>query len=71
MSAFLFIEAPVGCWYCETPESTGIIYVEMPAGETARYRRGLVRIVGRLRLNATDPEDFLYAVKDARVGALD
>ena len=27
--------------------------------------------VGRLTLNGTDPEDFLYALKDARVGALD
>ena len=71
MSAFLFIEAPVGCWYCEMPETTGIVYVEMPLGQTARYQRGLVRIVGRLTLNAIDPEDFLYSVKDARVGALD
>jgi hypothetical protein len=71
MTAFLFIEAPVGCWYCEMPETTGIIYVEMPAGQTARYQRGLVRIVGRLSLNTSDPEDFLYTVKGARVGALD
>ncbi len=71
VSAFLFIEAPVGCWYCEMPETTGIVYVEMPAGQTARLQRGLVRIVGRLTLNGSDPEDFLYTVKDARVGALD
>jgi hypothetical protein len=71
MNAFLFIEAPVGCWYCEMPETTGIIYVEMPAGQAARLQRGTVRIVGRLTLNATDPEDFLYSVKDARVAALD
>jgi hypothetical protein len=71
MTAFLFIEAPVGCWYCEMPETTGIIYVEMPAGQTARYQRGPVRVVGRLSLNGADPEDFLYAVKNARVGALD
>lgn len=70
-AAFLFIEAPVGCWYCEMPETTGIVYVQLPAGQTARFQRGLVRVVGQLRLNATDPEDFLYSVKDARVGALD
>ena len=51
--------------------ATGIVYVELPAGQTARYQRGLVRIVGRLSLNTGDPEDFLYTVKDARVGALD
>ena len=33
MTAFLFIEAPVGCWYCEMPETTGIVFVEMPAGQ--------------------------------------
>jgi tetratricopeptide (TPR) repeat protein len=71
MTAFLFIEAPVGCWYCEMPETTGIVYVELPAGQTARFQRGVVRIVGLLSLNAGDPEDFLYSVKDARVGALD
>ena len=71
MASFLFIEAPVGCWYCEMPETTGIVFVEMPTGQTTRYQRGLVRIMGRLQLNATDPEDFLYAVKDARVGNLD
>ena len=71
MTAFLFIESPVGCWYCEMPETTGILYVEMPAGQSATYRRGLVRIVGRLSLNPSDPEDFLYTVKNARVGALD
>lgn len=71
MAAFLFIEAPVGCWYCEMPETTGIIYVQLPPGQTARYQRGVVRVVGRLKLNAIDPEDFLYAVRDARVGALD
>ncbi len=71
MAAFLFIEAPVGCWYCEMPETTGILYVELPAGQTTRYQRGLIRIVGRLHLNASDPEEFLYSVKDTKVGALD
>jgi hypothetical protein len=69
--AFMFVEAPVGCWYCEMPELTGIVYVELPRGQTTRYQRGLVRIIGRLTLNTTDPEDFLYALRDARVGAVD
>lgn len=71
MSAFLFVEAPVGCWYCEMPETTGIVFVELTAGKTTPLQRGLVRVIGRLELNATDPEDFLYAVKNARVGVLD
>ncbi len=69
--AFLFIEAPVGCWYCEVPENTGIVYVQFAQGESTRIQRGLVRVVGRLTLNSTDPEEFLYSVKDARVGTID
>ncbi len=68
---FMLVEAPVGCWYCEQPELTGIVYVELPRGKTARFQRGLVRVVGRLTLNATDPEDFLYSVRDARIGMVD
>ncbi len=70
-SAFLFIEYPVGCWYCEMPDVTSIVYVELPAGKTAAFARGLVRVTGRLRLNASDPEDFLYAIRQARVGGVD
>lgn len=69
--AFLFIEAPVGCWYCENPDTTGIVYVELPNGETTTFQRGLIRIIGRLHLNANDPEDFLYTVKDAKAAAPD
>lgn len=71
VGAFLFIESPVGCWYCEMPELTGIVFVELPAGRTTRLQRGLVRVAGRLTLNATDPEDFLFALRDARVGGVD
>jgi hypothetical protein len=71
MSAFLFIESPVGCWYCEMPETTGILFVEMPRGETVRFQRGLMRVTGRLHLNTNDPEDFLFTVKDAKAGIFD
>ena len=71
LTGFLLLEYPVGCWYCEMPETTGLIYVELPRGKTTTYQRGLTRIVGRLTLNSSDPEDFLYAVRDARVGGVD
>jgi hypothetical protein len=70
-AAFMFIENPVGCWYCEMPDSTSVVYVELPAGQAMALRRGLLRIVGRLTLNATDAEDFLYAIRDAKVGTVD
>jgi len=67
LGTFLLIENPVGCWYCEMPEVTGIVYVELPRGKAATYTRDLVRVVGRLALNASNPEEFLYTIRDARV----
>jgi hypothetical protein len=49
----------------------GIIYVELPEGRTTTLSRSLVRVTGRLALNATDPEDFLYAIRNAKVGGVD
>jgi hypothetical protein len=66
-SAFLLIEYPVGCWYCEQPEMTGIVLVELPEGKTHRYTRDPVRVRGKLTLNARDPENFLYTIRDAEV----
>ncbi len=71
LTSFLLIEAPVGCWYCEMPETTGIVYVDLPAGTTASFQRGPVRVIGRLSLNAGDPEEFLYTIHDARVAGVD
>jgi tetratricopeptide (TPR) repeat protein len=67
LESFLLIEYPVGCWYCEAPEVTGIILVELPAGKSRNFTRGQVRVTGRLTLNATDPESFLYVLRNAKV----
>jgi len=71
VAAFLFIEYPVGCWYCEMPESTGIVYVQLAGDRKTAMQRGLVRVIGRLTLNSRDPEDFLYGIRDARVTGVD
>jgi tetratricopeptide (TPR) repeat protein len=67
VGAFMLIEYPVGCWYCEMPELAGIVLVEQPAGKTTPFTRERVRIVGTLSLNATDPENFLYTISKAKV----
>ena len=67
LSTFLLIEYPVGCWYCEQPEMTAIVLVEMPEGKTHSYTRGSVHVRGKLVLNARDPENFLYTIRDAEV----
>ncbi len=66
-SDFLLIEYPVGCWYCEQPEMTAIVLVELPEGKTHNYTRGQVRVRGKLVLNARDPENFLYIIRDATI----
>jgi hypothetical protein len=71
LSSFMFIEYPVGCWYCEVPEITSIVLVELKPGETAAFTRGLVKVTGKLTLNATDPENFLYTITKAKVTAAD
>ncbi|HZY90642.1 MAG TPA: DUF3299 domain-containing protein, partial [Gemmataceae bacterium] len=67
VNAFMLIEYPVGCWYCEMPEMTAIVLVELPANKTYNYTRGQVRITGRLKLNDSDPENFLFILRQAKV----
>jgi hypothetical protein len=71
LATFMLIEYPVGCWYCEMPEISAIVLVELPAGKSTTLTRGLVKIVGKLTLNATDPENFLYTLSKAKVSEAD
>jgi tetratricopeptide (TPR) repeat protein len=71
LSTFMLIEYPVGCWYCEMPEIVSIVLVELPADKTLTYRRGLVKVQGKLVLNSTDPENFLYTIDQAKVSEPD
>jgi tetratricopeptide (TPR) repeat protein len=66
VNKFLFVEYPIGCWYCEMPEITGIVLVELPKDKTRGYTRGAVRVTGKLILNSTDPENYLYRLRDAK-----
>jgi hypothetical protein len=66
-ASFMLIEYPVGCWYCEMPEITGIVLVDLPEGKTTNVTRGRVKVTGTLTLNATDPENFLYTISKAKV----
>jgi hypothetical protein len=64
-TAFLFIENPIGCWFCEMPDITGIMLVELAGGKTKAYTRNPIRITGKLKLNESDPENFLYTISEA------
>ena len=65
-AAFMLVENPIGCWFCEMPGMTGIVLIELEEGKTLHYTRGPLRVTGRLTLNATDPERFLFLVGDAK-----
>jgi tetratricopeptide (TPR) repeat protein len=67
MGTFMLIQYPVGCWYCEMPDITGIVCVELPADKSVRLTRGQLKIEGKLTLNATDPENFLFTISKAKV----
>jgi hypothetical protein len=71
LTAFLVIQYPVGCWYCEMPELTGMLYVTLPPGESVTFRRGILRVTGTLELNDSDPEEFLYTLKSAKIAPVD
>jgi tetratricopeptide (TPR) repeat protein len=66
-STFMLIQYPVGCWYCEMPEITGIVCVELAADRSIRLTRDTLKIEGKLTLNATDPENFLFTITKAKV----
>lgn len=66
-TSFLFVENPVGCWYCELPDATGIVFVELEPGKIVRYDRGFQRIEGVLKLNPGDPEDFYFSLTKAKM----
>ena len=68
LTGFLLVEFPIGCWFCESPEVTGMVFVEMKPGKKAELKKGLVRVEGTLSLNRTDPESFLFTLRDAKQG---
>jgi hypothetical protein len=71
VTGFLLLEYPVGCWFCETPEPTGLVSVELKPGKTTDYKRALIKVTGTLTLNRDNPETYLFQLTDARVGEAD
>ena len=66
-TSFLLVEYPVGCWYCTAPDLTGIVFITMKPGSTARFTRDVITVAGTWKLNGSDPEEFLFSIVDASV----
>ena len=45
--------------------------MELPENKSVKYVRGLVKVVGKLSLNASDPENFRYTISNAKVAEAD
>lgn len=71
VAGFLLVEHPVGCWFCETPEPTAMLYIEVAGSKAVPVKRGRIKVEGTLSLNKNDPEDFLYTLKATRVSEPD
>lgn len=66
----LLSEFPVGCWFCESPDPTGLVAVEL-ATPVADPGRGPVRVEGVFKLNRTDPEGHLFTLTGAKLKPAD
>lgn len=64
MDVFLLLGSPVTCFYCQSPGPTGIVAVSVD-GPGIRMVHQPVVTEGVLRLNRSDPEDFLFAIESA------
>ena len=67
LTEFLMTESPIGCWFCESPGATQVIWVELAAGATIDFSRAPIQVTGKFELNRTDAESHLYRVVGASV----
>ena len=67
LTEFLITESPIGCWFCESPGVTQVIWVELADGKTLDFSRAPMQVTGKLELNRTDAESHLYRVTGATV----
>ena len=67
LAEFLVTESPVGCWFCESPGPTQVIWVELADGKTLDFTRRPIQVTGKLELNRTDAESHLFRVTGAKV----
>ena len=70
--SFLLTEYPIGCWFCESPDASSIVRIELaPGGDATTIPRGSIKLTGTLKLNRTDPERFLYSIEKAKLAVAD
>ena len=68
---FLLTQYPIGCWFCESPGPSRVITIQLTRDSTVSPTREMIKVVGILKVNTTDPERFPFTIINATVGAVD
>lgn len=68
---FILLEAPVGCYFCQTPPPTGVVRVMLEGNRRLPIRYEPVKVTGRLAVQTDNPEDFFYSLDDATIASAD
>lgn len=71
LTTFLFTENPVGCWFCEMPGPMQSVIVDLAAGTSTQPSRQSAKVIGKLIINRTDPEQYPFRLTEARIAVLD
>lgn len=69
VAVFILTEFPIGCWFCDVPEPTNMIFIELK--NEAEITRNAVRIEGVFHVNRDDPEDYLFRISEAVIRLAD
>ncbi|HEY2787202.1 MAG TPA: hypothetical protein VGJ05_19740 [Fimbriiglobus sp.] len=65
--SFLLTEYPIGCWFCESPDPTGMVRVDLAGDAAVDQKKGVLKIEGVWKLNRTNPERHLFVITNAKV----
>ena len=71
LTTFLFTENPVGCWFCEMPGPMQSVIVELLAGTSTQPSRQAAKLIGKLKINRTEPEEYPFRLVEAKIVPLD
>lgn len=69
VTSFLLTEYAIGCWFCDVPDATSMVIIDLKEG--VDVTRNAIKVEGTFQLNRKDPEDYLFRIIDAKVRVAD
>lgn len=67
VQTFLLVEYRADCLECQTADPSSLVLVELAGARRVPVHYGPVTIRGKLKLNADDPDDFLFLLTEAQI----